>query len=717
MKDWDAFKPFVLPVGSGKREGSLLGDRALFTLGGADGFRTRIVPLPSGGQLRVRTKGGMPEYIYEPARQGEAATPDVELKVIAKLTAALADLYMSSGAYTFGPLGGINQSDPMLTIEPVLYKSSSVEGVESSELVQHYDKTPPANGEVSKIYNHTVNPGGLNTPKVNMLNALPSKFSGLMRRYVQARYGSGRTSSDVSNNGSGIFIGSEYSRTTGLLKFGNDYVFVELSTDSATLSIKYWKVLIEEVDLVSGTEAQQILAMSSAEVDALSEKSILPISIAAGTPISYGWIFSLTTNKATVCVNEFINGYMYDRRMWRLMSLSFTYADETLSCAYNLVEEVDGTSAPTLGLIWAPAGGGTIWYNQSSTPAEPSSVQDFPVHSCYVNDVLKVVRWKWSVIANKQYSFSEFTAVRENDLVRNSMVESGTFNSKTEYFSGNVKTHGFYIQGETNVKTSATRYDKFEVTYTAAYDDPDYDTPPQNPNVGFASSSAYRLWGPGNSSVSINRKLSQTPLMFENGSNPADIHPGNHYSAYKQSNATVTGGLEVNETGASLHKSALLIPANDCANVYIGEKVEKTTSLKTHMSFNAFFYTAYTSEWYYKYIGGQYVLVGKWNPTIFRQHMYTLTNQFYLRDQTTTNYGVVNLTEISKVLYGKENISIGSADSEIFYTSQIALSKQVQVVSSGLFGDARFDGGTLTNNVVQTTSGYPIDISLFVGAA
>ncbi len=203
MKDWDTFKPIVLPVGSGKRENSLLGDRALFTLGGSDGFRTRIVPLPSGGQLRVRTKGGMPEYIYEPARQGEATAPDVELKVIAKLTAALADLYMSSGAYTFGPLGGINQSDPMLTIEPVLYKSSSVEGVESSELVQHYDKTPPANGEVSKIYNHTVNPGGLNTPKTNMLNALPSKFSGLMRRYVQARYGSGRTSSDVSNNGSG----------------------------------------------------------------------------------------------------------------------------------------------------------------------------------------------------------------------------------------------------------------------------------------------------------------------------------------------------------------------------------------------------------------------------------------------------------------------------------------------------------------------------------
>ena len=124
MKDWEPLKPFVFPVGSGKGADKVLGDKALFTLGGSDGFRTRIVPLPTGGQLRVRTKNGMPEYTYEPVRTTESVEPSVSMKVIATLTAKLASLYMTSGAYTFGALGGINQSDPILTVEPVTYKSA-----------------------------------------------------------------------------------------------------------------------------------------------------------------------------------------------------------------------------------------------------------------------------------------------------------------------------------------------------------------------------------------------------------------------------------------------------------------------------------------------------------------------------------------------------------------------------------------------------------------
>ena len=42
-----------------------LGRKALWNINDTDGFHTRIVPMHGGGTMRVRTRGGFPEFIVE----------------------------------------------------------------------------------------------------------------------------------------------------------------------------------------------------------------------------------------------------------------------------------------------------------------------------------------------------------------------------------------------------------------------------------------------------------------------------------------------------------------------------------------------------------------------------------------------------------------------------------------------------------------------------
>ena len=724
MKDWDTFKPIVLPVGSGKRENRLFGDRALFTLGGSDGFRTRIVPLPSGGQLRVHTKCGMPEYIYEPARRGEAATPDVELKVIAKLTAALADLYMSSGAYTFGPLGGINQSNPMLTIEPVLYKSSSVEGVEASELVQHYEKTPPANGEVSKIYNHTVSPGGLNSPKAAMWNTRPSEFSGLMRRCMQGRYGIGNTSMDMTlpEVGGGINVGSTFGRTTGVLRFGTKYFFVAITSGGGGMYGYYYPLHfpedVSELMVGSYSEAIDTLCLAHAYVKPEEEAFFGNYDVAYGEPIYYGWIFSLTTNKATCVVNETL-AYGYDRRMYRLMSLSFTYDEQTgeVSLSYTLDEEVDGWIAPAIAPIWSPFGGETIWYNMRDTSPTPTFPQNFPVHSFYNRDTLHVVRWQYSSLT-KTFDEAAFTLRFNQKGIDASVYGSGSCSAEEEEEYGTTSTHGFSItNGASSVETVGTSFKRISITFTAALDDDPSQPPPPPLSAGFESDCNFDWWLT-EKGHSYNKQTKCSPITYEKGLYPPDPRPGNHWSITKRGTSTISNGNEIVDTGSGgAQTTVLVIPAHDCSACYVGYRKTRSIS-RWQATFSGTVWPAYVSEWAADVVDGAWVTLGEWYPTVYKQVSFAIPSSFSATSSSSQNQ---NFTEelISVFLQSDTSLGVGNINSEIFYPGALRtkLLQQVQVVSSSLFSDKRYNKDTLSGGETAATSGYPTDISLFVGAA
>lgn len=730
MKDWDTFKPSALPVGSGKRENRLLGDRALFTLGGSDGFRTRIVPLPSGGQLRVRTKNGMPEYVYEPGRQGEAATPDVELKVIANLTAALADLYMSSGAYTFGPLGGINQSDPMLTIEPVTYKSDTVATVETAELTPLYDKTPPANGQVSKIYNHTVNPGGLNSPKAAMWNRRPSEFSGLMRRCMQGRYGIGNTSYDMTlpEVGGEINVGSTFGRTTGILRFGTKYFFVAIITSGGGGMYGFYYPLhfpedVSELMVGAYSEAIETLCLAHAYVDPGEEAFFGNYDIAYGEPISYGWNFSLTTNRATCVVNEML-AYGYDRRMYRRMSLSFAYDEETeeVALTYTLDEEVDGWITPHRAPIWSPFGGDTIWYNRRSTSPEPTSAQDFPVHSYYTDDDLNVVRWAWSS-ATVAGNLTAHQSGYVNNAWKNAIFGEGVTTAEKFTRYGTVVTSGFYIDGKSAPLTSGSSYwfdqGALSITYLGVEVFRRAGT--------FASESAYRLFFNPDVDNSHNPRIAPwTQGSYLLGTwYPPDAHPGNHWS-YAEKIQCAWSVTFVKESGSESHSSALVIPAQDCSAVYIGEKQTRSGRRNVDDWASASGSVAEVREWRCveildkngKRIG--FEVAEQWTPPVKRQYCVAY-QQNWGGIGTSTGSSTTSINNVTPVInrHAAATLPVGGVDSEIFYPGALRtkLLQQVASITSALYHDARYNTETLSGGETAATSGYPTDISLFVGAA
>ena len=178
-----------------------------------------------------------------------------------------------------------------------------------------------------------------------MWNSRPSEFSGLMRRCMQGRYGIGNTSMDMTlpEVGGGINVGSTFERTTGILRFGTKYFFVAITSGGGGMYGYYYPLHFPEdvSELMAGSysEAIETLCLAHAYVKPEEEEFFGNYDIAYGAPIAYGWIFSLTTNKATCVVNEML-AYGYDRRMYRLMSLSFTHDEQTdeVSLDYGLDE-------------------------------------------------------------------------------------------------------------------------------------------------------------------------------------------------------------------------------------------------------------------------------------------------------------------------------------------------------------------------------------------
>lgn len=731
MKDFGLFKPFNLPVGSGKGVGKVLGDKALFSLGGSDGFRTRIVPLPTGGQLRIRTKNGMPEYIYEPSK-AIGDIPDVRMVVSASLTAKFSDMYMTSGAYTFGPLGGINSTDPMLTIEPVTYKSDAVALAEAVILTPLYDKDPPDSGEVSKIYNHTVNPGGLNSPKAVMWSSRPSEFSGLMRRCMQARYGVGNTSNDMTlpEVGGGITVGSSFSRTTGILRFGDKYFFVALNSGGGGMYGHYWPLHFpEDVAelMVSGYGAEvETLCLAYAYVDPEEVAFFGNYDIAYGETISYGWIFSLTTNKATCVVNEML-AYGYDRRMYRLMSLSFSYDEVNgVSLTYALEEEVDGWITPAMAPIWSPSGSETIWYNERLTSPVPPTAQNFPVHSFYAGDALRVVRWQYSS-STKTFNSDAFNLRCSQEALDNSVYGSGVCSYNQEEDYGTLSTHGFLITGGVSVvQTIGTSFTRRSDTITVLVDSDPSELPPTPYSVGFQTDCYFDMALSGSSRTSFNKQLTISPVTYEKGSSPPDPHPGNHWSVWKTGRATISNGLSLSDTGSGgAHTTALVIPANDCSACYIGYKKSRSIA-RAATSYTGSVGSSYVTEWYGRYVDTDgngstdtFVISGVWYPTVYRQvslalPYHTVNSATIVRvDSSFTEEGV------SIVLQSNDALTVGGTDSEIFHPGAFnnVLSQQVHVLSSSLHTDKLYCKNTLSGGEVGTTSGYPNEITLFVGAS
>ena len=711
MKDFTSFDFQALPVGTGKGDDPVLGNKALWNIGTVQGFHTRIVDLPSGGRMLVKTKNGNPEFtLISGPPTNEPLSAFLSGKTT--LTAAMLDMYMSSGAFAFGAFGGINNADPMLTTEPITYKSTAVATREAVELTPLYDRDPPANGAVSKIYNHTVNPGGLNGPKQEMLARPPSEFSGLMRRCIQGRYGVGNTSNNMAGDEfeGAVAVGNTFGRTTGILRFGDVYFLVELSGVEGVVSCRGWRMQFPEeyTDIMAQGYSEEVetLCLAHGYVNPDEVFVIGSYPMPAGIPVAYGWNFSLYANSAGIVV-RYNPGYSYDRNIWSKVVVEFAYGG-TLSCALSVVEQKDGWMISGSSPIWV----GSQWVNAYLSAPLPTSDQDFPVYFYHVGDEGKDVRWTWATTTNT-FVQAEWDALVAEASWSSSFFGEGTCSFSVSERYGATTVHGFYIAGESSAQSSApskkTRTGQLSLAYSAMSP----PNPTQPVGVTFSSSSIYPWYFGGMYYTDV------MPYTYgESFDSDVDPKPGNHYRTYGAKGASGTR-VEYNETSMEGHTSSLVVPSGDCACVYIGwRRVESVSSNQTTTQVGG---AAYCEEWNWTWQSGVgYVLAGPWHAPVKRQ--FSCGRPSHLTgtgDPLVVNKTVESRYTQSITIHGPLSTVVGDVDSEIFHpnTYTSILSSPVTAISSAIHGDARYNTGALTASEIATTNEYPTDITLFVGAS
>lgn len=718
----------LFPVRNGAAIGSAGERKMLEALGGAGGIRKRFQIAADGSVTMLVTRNGQPEFTTEIAHSGGVSDPPAD--------------YMTSGAFVFGPLGGINVKKPELTLEPVTRKASNVSGVEARVLNSLYIKLPPNDGEVSKIYNQTTMPSGLNAPKQIMARTPPSIFSGLMRRWVQAQYGTGNVGLKSGPNGvdEDFLVGFDatYARTTGVLRFGQRYVLVALETKTSLLTVtcypitfpaKYVKLLQGVVQGSADHEALETLALSRAVASNMAGTRVGQYPIPNGTPLDYGWNFSLTENTATIVVRTPTDVH-YDKNLWSRMILTFSGSESVtgiVTCAYVLAEQKEGWMVTVRSPMWVKAEGGMVCVNNAATSPSPTSDQDVPVYAYYVRDELRVVRWKWQASSFPlTFDSEKWSADYSNSAWGAEFFGEGTASFSVSQEYGDSPLHGFYISGLSYAKSvPANRLDSEEVLSLNYDAEPDSSTlspyvwPEQYQGGGLQFYYGRDYYA----RTDYNPITKNGPLLGFSSSIPYPV-PLKEYSC-----ATVTGAsghlisTARNTTGSQA--SCLVVPSSDCSAVYIGYS-EHYSITTTRTRFGKVATVSKCDEYevlalpgtgtsiYFETAGHLGRVRAQYNMADLPSgdRLYNIDGDYSTRTDTSQN----DVYEM--MYYGGEIKLAGDGKYSLLYqptSSDGFFGALVSSISSSIFNDCRYSAGNMTD--AMSTSGYPKNITLFIGAS
>lgn len=709
----------LFPVRTGVPTGGANERQMLSSTGGAAGYRKRFQTNLDGSVTMLQTKNGMPEFSR--TRVTAAAIGIVDSKT-----------YMSSGGYYLGPLGGYNMLSPELTTDTEVFKSSQLNSLEALVLTPLYKKQPPVAGGVSNIYSRqSMSPETLTAEKASLFYKNPSEFSGLMRWLVQGRYGVGKTDLMLGDDSGYIMFGSDYNRTSGVLKFGDRYFMVIIASNgSAAVSVKGYPLTIPAKYIrllgeVSGdaAKAREVLALSFATASVEGEIYLGAFTVPYGDPLYYGWNFSLTTNVADIVIS-YNPGNNYDRKIWSHLRMTFTYA-AGLSCALEVVEQVDGTMISARSPIWVPTESVTLWNNKYKTSPDPSGPQDIPIYAFYVDDALKMLRWSWAATTEGPEGGAILKA--EAQINAPHIFGVGSTGYVVRYNYGTVGTHGFYIAGVSSPISSGTSYTSFSESITSDWGlciDSGENGPPSAPppvlsgDAEFAFRSAFDRFD-GSEFSSYNPYAYPEGLAL--GAAPPDPRPEGHYAWYGRTNAIRTHRTE-SRTGTSNHITCAVIPATDCSSIYIGQKVSRSGDAT--IVERVYEGLARIDEWELDPDPDpevNAVVVGTWFEPVTRQMGV---------DPELPGLGVPLGVELSSedpfteilptiTMFRKEAEIVGTSDSDVFHPTvgYPMLTTLVKSISSGVLLDCRYNVGALTGSEMAATNNYPVTTQLFIGTA
>ena len=718
------------------RDGAIIGagnERVMLQkVGGASGIHKAFRRNADGSVTMLVTRDGMPEF----TQAVHGVSSEVEPKT-----------YMTSGAYVFGPRGGIDYQHPELSIEPVTRKAGAVTSAENG-LLPMYWQLPPIDGEVSKIYNNKKMPnGGFSDPKKVMYALPPSVFSGLMRRWVQARYGIGeilpmsgpmRVDEDLL-----VKLENTDKRTTGVVRFGTKYFLVaiekqwEWSNGSsagtsyqprvAAYPLVFPRFFQKKLEEKNGSDAAfETLALAHAIAYKQSGFHVCWIDDWSGSTLAYGWNFSLTTNTAVIVERVTLDA-VKDLHVWTYHELKFAYSN-TLSCTETSKK---ATKCQLLGYkspIWLGSSSGAGCIN-NLVPRYVEEDQDAAVYAYFVEDQLHVVHWK---SAPNEYSGAFDQAKWDEDYTTSGWQGSAQFfgqgSARIEMHQdyGRSNNHGFYIAGKTSITPTPEARTEIDHKLDLAYRDGVTDLPavansyiwPDQYkggglqfwyNTGNYQGTSYNPWTRGGTTF---------PLS------PAIPYP---VPLTKYSNTIVTkawGTLEYNNIAKTYAKaSCLIIPAMDCSAVYVGEHIHTATQESKHFVHKRADH-ARVDEYEVECTVVGASVISKW-----LRYVGTVTRQFnFLKISDVELYNVedpVNTTTKTEDDYYALNYfgaisTFASSNQNLAFYNPMSWQGEapgpVTSISSSLFGSCRFTSGRKMDEVTST-DGYPKDITLFIGAA
>lgn len=327
-------------------------------------FNTRFNTNPDGSVTRLRTRGGMCEYVTE---QLPTTTPEKKP----------AKVYMESGQleYTWPGEGNPTRSYSakwhFLDINPsgdylgyIRYQNPSDIGTQDNDpalsesmdsLAVGYPKktTAPADDASREAYaNATI-------AKKMIMSMFPaSLYSGKMRSFMQALYGAKEdNSSPLGLKVAGSSFVLTYTRTDieltlGLWAHNSPGIFtaVDINGDTSFWLLSVTSTQFTAYPIKQDAAGKELLKTynSSTITDrtklepyifahsfiALTEGTIYPISgMPSGAPLAYGWKFNSTGSKASIVLHEQVGSY--GSLKWRAWEchLNFTFSDGAFSVA------------------------------------------------------------------------------------------------------------------------------------------------------------------------------------------------------------------------------------------------------------------------------------------------------------------------------------------------------------------------------------------------
>lgn len=695
----------VFPTRDGAQSGTSNENRMLLKVGGAYGIRKAYRVNVDGSVTRLSTRGGMPEFVTEHQRVAAATS------------------YMTSGAYD---VGSFFIKRPALTKDFVVRKNSDVASLEKTNFASFFKPPIVADGEVSQLYTASKMGSDNLTRAAGVLKGTPaSNFTGLMRRFMQGRYGCGAYA-EVSET---FAIGHDYTNTTGIIRFGTTYWLVSLKTSDCVLSVfarkisfpsKYQRLLNTSAS-GKNFDAIEILCFGHATVSE-AEYAVGAWQVPEGDPLAYGWKFSLTTNTADVVIRVPTHSTL-DIHMWTHMSLSFSASTGVPTCAVRTVERVDGQMLAARSPIWVP-GGTTVMANWRSSSPDPDASQSCPLYCFYEGDTLRVVRWAFSKTW-RAYDGDEWNDILTTAKCANNIYPVGTASASARYDWGGLYTFGMTCGELSNIGSAGENSVSYEGTVhgywiEGAYGvEPDM-TPPVTPVPPIPRSTSTADWFfPGGKWINVN------PYNYPGGAAPASpIYPGEHYSYHRLYYVEARFLSVWKEIRDSSFTTPMVIPANDACAVYLGRK-ESHTSVDTTR-------VAYMSgpgrcvEWDMDYSSGPplYTAFGLWGAPVSVQ-INNYENNGVLSGVTKPDSGSSSV-QLSPILYklllriNNATVDVAGAASPIYNpsTNDKALPMLVQAISPSLFQGYKCHSGTLCDgDAIVSGGGYPATIDTFVGVA